>query len=506
MRNGLDIHLSVSGTYSKLDTFKEENITIKESVKDFRDLQKVFTAMSKTFTVPASKNNNQILKHFYRNDIVGVDTRALIDAKLTLNNVDYKIGNASVEDVKFKDNEPYSYTLRFYGNLTELNKNIGEDELTDLDLSAHDISSPTWLNEFRHLTTPDVNVAFPLMSRDRRFIAHSTDHDYTQTEGLTDVVNVKHSTSTRAAGYYGVTEQDLIGAIKTGAILDAIESKYGLNFTGVFNDAGYVRDLRLLLQKRGGDGLDGSPLITSQVRGFSVTSGTYFNTTTNSIQTNDIFEYINFFTERFAEIDFQVSTTASNYKVHLKKNGEIIKTVEDTNSHTVALDDATFNDSIYTFEVEASGIATVTISATITAKRRAKASITTLDTQSVSGSASFTGSTTGDYLVRDNLPTMKVIDFLSDLFKRFNIVPTVDAYLNVDTQHFDYYIRNGNTTDISKYVDVSGYKIGRPNFHSGIRFTTEKVETIGEYGFQKVNGRKYGELKYDLNTGGNNLE
>ncbi len=507
MRKGIDILINTSGSYEQLDTFKDENITIKESVKDFKDLKKVFTALSKTFTVPASKKNNKILKHFYRNDIVGVDARALIDAKLTLNGVDYRYGNVSVEEVKFKDNEPNSYTIRFYGNLTELNKNIGEDELTDLDLSAYDIVNPNWLNEFRHLTAPNKDLAFPLLSRNRRFISHSGDYDYAETEGYVGTANVSFDVSTRAEGYYGVVEQDLVGALKTGVILDAIEDKYGVNFTGALNDAGYIRDLRLLLLKRGGDGLDGSLAITKQMQNFSsTTSKDSFEVTSNGVETSDIYQYLSFFGSKRGELDFQVSTTATNFKVRLKRNGETIETVEDTNSHTYIMNESTDNDSIFTFEVEASGIATINISATMSHVLQVKTNISTVDSHSFSGSLSFTGSESDSYSVRDNLPKMKVIDFLSDVFKRFNIIPTVDKDLNVDTKHFDAYINQGNTIDISKYVDVSQHKIGRPNFHSGIKFTTEPVETIGEYGFQKVNGRKYGELKYNLNTGGNNLE
>lgn len=506
MRKGLGISIKTSSSYEQLDTFKDENITIKEAVKDFADLKKVFTAMSKTFTVPASKKNNKILKHFYRNDIVGVDARALIDAKLTLGDVDYRYGNVSIEEVKFKDNEPNSYTIRFYGNLTELNKNIGEDELTDLDFSAHDISSPNWLDEFRQTVSTKKPVAFPLMSRNRRFISHSGDHDYTETEGLTDVVNLTYSTSTRAAGYYGLVEQDLVGAIFTGSILDAIEDKYGVNFTGALKDADYIRELRLLLLKRGGDGLDGSPLISKQLSGLTPVTYNDFSLTDNSITTGEIYEYVTTFIERRGEIVFQASTTATNFKVHLKRNGETIETVDNTDQVTVRLDDPKDNNAIFTFEVEAAGIATVSISGTMKRITQVKTNISTDYYQNFNSSVSFTGSDSDDYLVRDNLPTMKVIDFLSDIFKRFNIVATVDKDLNVDTKHFDAYINQGNKIDISKYVDVSQHKIGRPNFHSGIRFTTEPVETIGEYGFQKVNGRKYGELKYNLNSGGNNLE
>jgi hypothetical protein len=509
MSKGLNILINTSGTYEQLETFKDENITIKENVKDFRDIKKVLTSLSKSFTIPASKRNNRILGHYYRNDLFNVDSRALIDAKLTLNDADYKFGNVSLEDTKFKNNEPYSYTIRFYGNLTELNKKIGEDELTDLDFSAYDLQSPSFFNQFQSSSVSALNrpLVFPLLSRDRRFLSHSGDSTYSQTNGYTDAPNVSYVNSTRISGYYGVVEQDLVGALQSGAILDAIEAKYGLNFTGVFNDAGYIRDLRLLLLKRGGDGLDGGTLITKSVVNFTP-SNTYtrFETNSGGFETFQIYEYVNFFTEYYGEVNFQVTTTASNFKVHLKRNGETIETVEDTNSHTITLDNSNDNNSVFTFETEASGIATITINATVYAKKRAKSTITTQSTQAISGSASYTGSDGDSYVVSDNLPQMKVIDFISDLIKRFNIVATVDSDLNVDTQHFDYYINQGNTIDISKYVDISGHKIGRPNFHSGIRFTTEKVETIGEYGFQKVNGRKYGELKFDLNTGDGKLD
>lgn len=514
MRIAIDIHLNVSGSYFRLDTFKDENITIKENVKDFRDVKKVFTSMSRTFTVPASKNNNIVLKHFYRNDIVGVDTRALIDAKLTLNNVDYKFGNVSVEDVKFKDNEPYSYSLRFYGNLTELNKNIGDDELTDLDLSSHNIQSPDFFDEFQKSTlsaSQDRDVVFPLLSRNRRFLSHSGDSAYSQTNDFTDAPNISYVNNTRIPGFYGVVDQDLVGALRTGAILDAIEAKYGLNFTGVFNDAGYIRDLRLLLLKRGGDGLDGNTMVSKNIVNFTPLTNfddnaNAFKTLANGFITETIYEYENIYTHRRGELDFQVSTTSSNFKVHIKRNGETIQTVEDTNAHTIRLDDYAYNNSVYTFEAEVLGIATINISATIHYKRQAKASIITIRSRAISGSISFTGSETDSYVISENLPQMKIIDFIGDLFKRFNVVATVDANLNVDTQHFDYYINQGRTIDISEYVDVSSHKIGRPNFHSGIRFTTEKVETVSEYGFQKVNGRKYGELKFDLDSGGSKLD
>ena len=45
----------------RIDLFKDEVISIVESIKNSRDIAKVFTTFSKQFTVPASKENNKIL-------------------------------------------------------------------------------------------------------------------------------------------------------------------------------------------------------------------------------------------------------------------------------------------------------------------------------------------------------------------------------------------------------------------------------------------------------------
>ena len=41
-------------------------------IQDIRNISKVFTDFTRTFNVPASKNNNKIFKHFHRFNIVGL--------------------------------------------------------------------------------------------------------------------------------------------------------------------------------------------------------------------------------------------------------------------------------------------------------------------------------------------------------------------------------------------------------------------------------------------------
>jgi len=63
-----NIQLYIEGT--RMDMFKDESITLNESIKQIQEIDKVFLAYSQTFNLPASKTNNKIFKHYYKFDIV----------------------------------------------------------------------------------------------------------------------------------------------------------------------------------------------------------------------------------------------------------------------------------------------------------------------------------------------------------------------------------------------------------------------------------------------------
>ena len=64
----VDIQLFIEG--KQVELFKDESITLTQSIQDIKDISKIFTDFSRTFSVPASKNNNKIFKHFHRFNIV----------------------------------------------------------------------------------------------------------------------------------------------------------------------------------------------------------------------------------------------------------------------------------------------------------------------------------------------------------------------------------------------------------------------------------------------------
>jgi hypothetical protein len=70
----LPIQIKIEGT--RLDLYKDEGIVLKQLIKDFRDPKSLFTDFSRSFTVPASKTNNKLFKHYYNVNISdGIDAR-----------------------------------------------------------------------------------------------------------------------------------------------------------------------------------------------------------------------------------------------------------------------------------------------------------------------------------------------------------------------------------------------------------------------------------------------
>ena len=55
------VQLYIQG--QRLDLFDDEDIVITSSIQNSKDISKIFTDFSQSFTVPASKSNNKIFKH-----------------------------------------------------------------------------------------------------------------------------------------------------------------------------------------------------------------------------------------------------------------------------------------------------------------------------------------------------------------------------------------------------------------------------------------------------------
>jgi hypothetical protein len=225
-----------------LDMFGDEGVSIKRMVKDLSDPKKLFTDYSRSFRVPASKKNNLIFQHYYNVEIQnGLDTRELLPCRLLLNNTTYQVGNMNIEGVDMSDGVPTAYKVRFIGKTSELAKKIGSDELSSLDFSNLNNDNFNPKGEFQANGAND--IVYPLASRSDQFTIDSG----TASLGIDNVRNIRYVGAT-ASPDYGLKEQDLVGAMKVGTIINAIALKYGISFLGVFT-RDYITNMYLWLQK-----------------------------------------------------------------------------------------------------------------------------------------------------------------------------------------------------------------------------------------------------------------
>ena len=252
----------------RVDLFDFEDINIVDSIQDVRDISKVFVPYSREFSVPASKNNNIIFKHYYNNDIVnGFDARFKISAVLKVNGVLYKTGKVTLLGANLSNNRPSKYKLLFYASTIDLKTLIGEDMLTDLSgnyINSFSTSNSThasgefdsefvrrgfesgWtLNDSGVLddTTPidDVNnpkdLIFPFISSNNYYY-YDTANGSSPVIGETESINLNNR---------GILANDLRGAIRLNILMEAIGQKYGINLTGGFFDTSNEQFNRLYM-------------------------------------------------------------------------------------------------------------------------------------------------------------------------------------------------------------------------------------------------------------------
>ena len=117
----------------RVDLFNDETVSLTQTIKNVKDLAKVFTEFTQTFSVPASSVNNKIFKHYYNFDISGgFDARIKADARLELNDLPFKDGKIALQGVELKNNLAHTYKITFFGNTVNLKDILGDAQLSSL--------------------------------------------------------------------------------------------------------------------------------------------------------------------------------------------------------------------------------------------------------------------------------------------------------------------------------------------------------------------------------------
>lgn len=568
----LTIQLFIDG--SKCDMFDDVSVNITDTIKDAKDISKVFTSFSMPFKLPASKSNNKIFQHAYRFNISnGFDVRRKYSSLLKLNGIDYQKGYIKLNEIEMKDNIAESYNIQFFGELTTLKDRFGEDILEDLDYLQnynHGFNITNVKGGFEtslKLSGGSMTIAadtsgeiiYPL-------ITHTRGLQYSTTDGLYDIIETGTPNSQDR-----LTHTDLKPAIKVPAIIDAIERKYNIRFTGKFLDSTAITELYLWCHKRKGAIVTDAPETNQAQYIGSIQDMTKDSFTkasddpsgydveihdqvpgTGQPANSDWDKYVNlglfgtipadpdnerdFITYRYGFLngdanymyyDGTVTITpdaafTSDYSFYLYSSNTGVYHISQTGLNGASgalaftIDSGNYDVDLHdlAFKITSDGLDEFDVDISITGYRR-----NDFDIIERTRVWAYSQTVTSAQLITEaripfNMPKIKVIDFVTGLFKMFNCVAFdvnetyQDSTYKINVIPYEQYLRNGILRDITKYVDISAATYERITPYQTLEFTYQEPSTFLSKKSNELSKFEFGNLKWtseDYFDGGTRL-
>ena len=480
----------------KLELFEDETVNLNSSIQNIKDISKVFTDFTQSFTVPASKDNNKIFKHWYNASITGgFNAKIRQNAELKINTVSYKIGKIQLESVALKNNVADNYKITFYGKLINLTDLFGDDLLSELDLTAYSHAFD-FANVKTGLQTGlfGGNIIYPLISSERNW-------DY-------NTPTVANEIKYNGFNGVGIYYSELKPAIKVNAIITAIENKYNVTFSNdFFNNNGNAIDELFMWLNGTESGSIGANKLTVDWNGGSSTNvnhttdiGTF--RTFNTAASNDRIYFNNVIT-----IIPSAGYTGVNYTVRIY-DGEDILTEASYGKYWQWQQSLTFlviktkqsGETIYNLRVEVESQEEFKFTSNWYQKKIWSSTDIVYNTTGTEQTIS------NELQITNNLPNLKVVDFLTGLIKMFNLVIDPITLTSFDIDTLDNWYAKGGNQDLSEYIDISEGDVKRPKLFKTISFKYEKAKAILGEAFFDINKVGYGDLESEFEVDGGNLD
>ena len=494
------VDLYIDGT--RADAFKDESITLNLSVQNIQDIGTVFGEFSQTFSLPATKVNNGIFKHYYNVDVVGgFDANVRVDSFIEVDTILFREGVLELEGLQFKNGEPYSYNVTFFGKTASLKDQLGEDQLTDLDLSAYDhtyndTNIKNGLDGYVNFTGN--NIIYPLISavHDWYYNSQNTGHEE---EG-----NIAFHTSSHD---HGVFYYDLKPAIKVKAILDAIESDYGVTFNSDLFDSTDFGKLFMWCHRKEGymfkDQRDSYP-----TKRINFITGTNFDLGRDQYEvTSTIANY------GYMRIDYTVNFVSGNeceFYVIRQRGSEVTKisTQQITNSTT---------DNLFIFDLQLGDLLSFEFGpkpdwggGALEAQFIVEGfqPVVPFTSEFQADTSGTLQTYTNDVIIADQMPEQKIIDFISGLVKMFNLVVIYEGNNTYKLEPLDDWYAEGTTIDVTRYIDTTEFSAKRSELYKRIEFKYQETgAVVGEiYRNTSGGGVGYGDVRADFTFDGGDFE
>ena len=475
----------------RIDLFPDENISVNSSIQNINDIGKVFTDFSQSFTVPASRRNNAIFRHWYESIVVdGFDARTRKKAYIELDTIPFRVGKIQIEKAKITNGVPDNYTITFFGNLISLKDLFGERKLRELDFSSMDFEYSGTVVKSRITGGVTNSIKFPLISSNNIWQkggggAAQSNWDINNTD-----TPIYHT--------------DLFPAIRVSSIFDTIASNYGITFNESVVDSFLDNDKF----KNAFLWLKNSEKFELKLRPTKINFTTSSSTTgsTGLFVLSPAGSYLNFTlptgTNYVSQSHINITFTSSGvpFTFYIYKDGvELSKQSYVTQTSAMYLECPLDISGKYTFLISANSAVTYTSQYYFEIGNNDAGYVKLIDL-TVNQPTGHTNSLV--LSISDYMPDLKVQDFFSGILKMFNLTCYSEKDDVYTIEQLTEWYNKGKFYDFTKYVIQDEIEVIKPKSYKKINFNYTESESLLNTNFKSRNSSNYGDLLYEMPNDG----
>jgi len=487
----------------RVDLFKDESVSLTQTIQNVKDIAKVFTEFTQTFSVPASSVNNKIFQHYYNFNISGgFDARNKVAASLELNDLPFKTGLIALQGVDLKNNLAHTYKITFYGNTVNLKDILGADQLASLnDLNQYSLEY-NYANVKAKLETGGGPLIAPLLTHTNRLFYDSSVHS--------TVINNLYYNSHGTYNDNGVLWSELKFAITLQAIIDAIQAKYttankyqsSIVFSDDFFNNASNDDFNYLfmwLHRKKGD-----VETTTTQGGFSWTPVPLtINTETGErilFVSNGSITIDGDFINGLGETKLSITPVGTDpYSIRVLQDGAVYEQRANVTGTQLFFqtEEDTLPSGSYTLEIAADTTVNFAIGDIRWRFEKYNSAPETAGVALVDNAAVFNTDLQNQFTITEQIPKMKIIDFLTAIFKMFNLTAYVDDVGTIVVKTLDsYYAASTTVYNIDKYLDTTTSKVDIALPFKEIFFRYKGLGTILAEKYNQINNIEWATEKY----------
>ena len=487
----------------RVDLFKDESVSLTQTIKNVKDLKKVFTEFTQTFSVPASSVNNKIFQHYYNFNISGgFDARKKQAARIELNDLPFKDGKIALQGVELKNNLAHTYKITFFGNTVDLKDILGDNQLASLPLNQNLVYDYTDVTSRMPQVTNDILV--PLITHTNRLIYNSSAAAAADYDPEATINNIATNSSDNKNG---VAWNEFKYAIRLQAIIDAIESKYNITFSDDFfndNTNEQFHNLFMWLHRKSGNVEQAAQVevIYTRLDDLVVKTGSteYVSTVSDGVITVNAPIGV---TPALLRYTLDPVDNSAVYNVRVLRNGGIVvgelNGVNDTQTLSISANPSgLINNSTYTLEI--SGVVSFNANdIDVQLNWIEPLGTPTFGSDLYHNNASFVTDQKFEFNIVQQIPKMKIIDFISGLFNLFNLTAFVDDVGTIVVRTLDsYYAASTQVYNIDKYLDTTKSTSDVALPFNQINFSYKGLGSFLAKQFEQLTNSGWGSLGFTL--------